>query len=365
MAFLFVDSSGGVFQTDLQNGTTRQLADYNLSWTDIAITSDGRVFATTFSGLYLLDLETAEATLLVNLTSNANGLEAGADDALYVSFASDDRIDVLSSEDYTLLESIDLPRGATSAGDVLIEGDNLYLSTNSRQLLTLDLETNEQVDAVSHSLFSLFGLQYEDGTLFALSGRDVYEMDPVTGDTELVDALPISGTVYGAASLAGVVIEGTNKRDILTADIGGSTMLGFKGHDVLIGDQGKDILEGHAGRDILLGEGGNDRLFGGSGRDELIGGQGKDVLHGGSGADLFVFFKKDGQDVIRDFEAGRDDLEIEASMMGRGAKTVERLLENFAEDTGADVVLDFGRKGKITLQNVDAIEEIADDILIF
>ena len=52
-------------------------------------------------------------------------------------------------------------------------------------------------------------------------------------------------------------------------------------------------------------------LDGGGGRDTLEGGRGEDVLVGGGGADRFVFGRRSGEDVVRDFAPGEDVLVIE------------------------------------------------------
>ena len=209
----------------------------------------------------------------------------------------------------------------------------------------MDLETRSVVDTSYHGIPALFGLQYEARTLYGLAGDDVYEIDPDSGESELIYTLPISGSVNGAATLAGVTVEGTRREDTLIADVGGSTLMGLKGGDILIGSDAADTLIGGKGRDYLFGDGGRDKLKGDQGRDTLDGGRGKDTLIGGAGKDVFVFETGDGSDRIRDFEDDVDTIEIEAAMMGRGAKKIGRLLSDFGEIDGGDAVLDFGRKG--------------------
>ena len=54
-----------------------------------------------------------------------------------------------------------------------------------------------------------------------------------------------------------------------------------------------------------------DRLFGGSGSDRLTGGAGDDILRGNKGNDVFIFSaKKNGDDVVADFELGSDKLQF-------------------------------------------------------
>jgi hypothetical protein len=81
-------------------------------------------------------------------------------------------------------------------------------------------------------------------------------------------------------------------------------------HDRLFGEAGFDTLIGGSGNDKLVGGGGGDKLNGGGGNDELIGASGQDVLRSGSGSDVFIFSRMAGVDIIKDFDNGRDKIEI-------------------------------------------------------
>ena len=90
-------------------------------------------------------------------------------------------------------------------------------------------------------------------------------------------------------------------------------------NDTLIGGILANSLAGSGGNDRLEGGAGKDNLDGGSGADVLIGGTGIDTIAGRSGADTFVLFNKTlSADVIRDFTAGADTLEIDAILFGGG-----------------------------------------------
>ena len=100
-------------------------------------------------------------------------------------------------------------------------------------------------------------------------------------------------------------------------DLGG-IIGGTDGDDVIDGRGGDDYLYGGKGNDHLLGGTGDDHLDGGQGRDVLDGGPGNDILTGGSGHDVFVFapaspnFPGSGNDVITDFQAGKDRIDLTA-----------------------------------------------------
>ena len=125
------------------------------------------------------------------------------------------------------------------------------------------------------------------------------------------------------------LLKGGRGRDVLAGGNGRDRIEGDGGADRLEGDAGHDVLRGGGGRDALIGGGGRDRLFGQGGRDDLDGGAGRDLLRGGGGgdridggagddrlvgdrgADTFVFEAGDGRDVVVDFDAGRDRIEVD------------------------------------------------------
>tara|TARA_B100002003_G_scaffold241841_1_gene264040 strand:- start:235 stop:906 length:672 start_codon:yes stop_codon:yes gene_type:complete len=89
------------------------------------------------------------------------------------------------------------------------------------------------------------------------------------------------------------------------------------GEDKVVGSRSSDVLDGFGGDDNIRGGLGADRIFGGDGRDVLVGGKGRDVLVGGDGRDVFRFGARDGKDTIRDFEDGRDKIELSRAVSFR------------------------------------------------
>ena len=79
------------------------------------------------------------------------------------------------------------------------------------------------------------------------------------------------GTEVSGVGLEGLIIEGTNRKNIIH---------GSSGDDIICGGNGKDEIWGEAGDDMIYGDNGKDSLFGGLGNDDLYGGNGKDVLSG-------------------------------------------------------------------------------------
>ena len=77
-----------------------------------------------------------------------------------------------------------------------------------------------------------------------------------------------------------------------------------------IGDAFNDTLTGGAGGDMLSGGAGQDLLDGGAGGDILMDGTGNDTLSGGEGADIFVLVRDGAEDVISDYQAGIDRIDL-------------------------------------------------------
>lgn len=98
-------------------------------------------------------------------------------------------------------------------------------------------------------------------------------------------------------------------------------------------------LTGNAGENVLSGLGGVDILNGGAG---------KDTLYGGAAADYFVFDTGTRHDTIADFQDGLDVIDI------TGIKGISKFsqIEDRMEQHGADVIIDFGHKDKITIENI-------------
>lgn len=118
------------------------------------------------------------------------------------------------------------------------------------------------------------------------------------------------------------LLKGGSGKDVLLGDDGDDKLVGGSGKDTLSGGEGDDALNGGGSNDRLFGLAGDDKLFGAGGKDTLIGGIGNDTLFGGHGADkltgnegsdVFGFLKGEkGLDVINDFEAGVDKIDLSA-----------------------------------------------------
>lgn len=106
-------------------------------------------------------------------------------------------------------------------------------------------------------------------------------------------------------------VVGAGGDDEMAGNGGSDRLVGGEGQDTAAGGTGDDTVLGGTGDDDLSGDGGRDLVLGGAGNDRIDGGSGADILVGGDDADLFVFSGTgDGNDTIRGFAQGEDQIEI-------------------------------------------------------
>ncbi len=187
---------------------------------------------------------------------------------------------------------------------------------------------------------TLDGIEYVFGSQFA----DLIEGDAGTNDLRGKEG---DDRIFGN--------QGT---DFLYGGAGDDRLQGGTDRDELYGDQGDDTMIGERGNDYLNGGSGNDRLFGGRGNDRFLGGSGDDHYYGGEGADSFVFRSGYARDVIHDFEAGRDKLDLTSFDF----VTTEDSLQS-ARQVLNDVIFDFGGGDQLVIQS-STLPDLSDGILI-
>ena len=170
-----------------------------------------------------------------------------------------------------------------------------------------------------------------DDTVYGGDGKDIIlgeaGKDWLYGDAgeDLVDGGEGNDWLFGGAG--NDTLLGGAGNDQAWGGGGDDTLAGEDGNDALRGDAGDDSLDGGKGHDWLSGGTGNDVLLGGSGADWLRGDEGNDILYGGDGnvadntRDVFEFLFSEsrslaaavngvGNDVIGDFETGKDAIDI-------------------------------------------------------
>jgi Ca2+-binding RTX toxin-like protein len=195
-------------------------------------------------------------------------------------------------------------------------------------------------DANGHQLiFVGTGLAYED---FTITGGTVAKVTIANAEGDaFVQVLKVS---RDAALLF----------DALATD-GVQSMFDSKilnGNDTIFGSD--------VGGESLFGRKGNDTIIGGDQQDSIAGERGKDKLTGGGAGDFFFFSKRDGSDVITDFDAkggfGKQDLIFVSHDMFDDAK----IRKSGSDDT----LIDFGHGDTLTLRGVKPAE-IDDTDFVF
>ena len=152
---------------------------------------------------------------------------------------------------------------------------------------------------------------------------------------------------------------GGNYHDRVYGGVGNDRLYGNGGNDRLIGGNGHDRLMGGNMNDRLYGNNGGDRLAGGRGQDHLNGGRGDDIMTGGSGRDHFVF--NAGSDRIRDFQDDVDTILISSRLTD--ATNASQVLDS-AELIDGSAVIYFDGGHQLTIDNVDSLDILRDDITI-
>lgn len=168
-------------------------------------------------------------------------------------------------------------------------------------------------------------------------------------------------------------LSGDQGNDNISGGTGDDTASGGAGNDSIRGQDGDDVISGDEGRDYLNAGSGDDRVDGGEGADKIVGGTGSDTIEGGAGndhlwggnwrgdgtTDTFVVSGGAGRDIIHDFEADHDRIDLTA--YGLEFSDVEAALADRGWATELDLsALTGGESGdKLLLKsvNVDELDE--------
>lgn len=246
--------------------------------------------------------------LMANLAWNADYTAGGS--IVFAASAADFEVSEAVGTDGTAETSLKIDGVTLTIDGALSELDANRLSFEDGSILFVadasGSKFNVQRDARDAATADnqLFGVSGDDRLI---GGRGDDKISGGAGDDDLKGRRgddEISGG-DGDDNLAG-----NRGDDQLSGGDGADNISGGRGDDWLGGGSGGDVLRGGRGDDDLSGGTGNDVLRGGRGDDTLDGGEGDDILIGGRGADTFVFGATSGDDVIRNFEAGKDQIDL-------------------------------------------------------
>jgi Ca2+-binding RTX toxin-like protein len=151
------------------------------------------------------------------------------------------------------------------------------------------------------------------------------------------------------------IMDGGNGNDDVNGGDGDDTVMGGDGNDRLWGGKDDDIVQGGDGNDRIAGNAGDDQLFGGAGDDRLVSREGNDSLTGGEGNDIFRLTFDNGQNVITDFDAAADTLQL-------AELNDEEFLDILTIDNdsgGKDVLITSSANAdwSLTIENLEALDE--------
>ena len=145
----------------------------------------------------------------------------------------------------------------------------------------------------------------------------------------------------------GDYVEGDETQNVVIGGLEGDMLFGHGGDDTIEGAAGNDVIDAGDGADSVDGGEGHDWLMGGAGNDTLEGGSGNDTLWGDEGSDSFVFESGNGHDVVGDFAAGSDRIDLSAFT------SVWRFEDLTLRQTEDGVVLDLEHDGGGTVLLLD------------
>ena len=185
----------------------------------------------------------------------------------------------------------------------------------------------------------------------------------ITGGT--IDTLSFDGPGKSDFSISGLDMSATTLASTLEDFKSAKFLSLVLGADATISGSGfRDNLFGGDGSDTINGNAGRDKIAGGAGDDILNGGKDADVLTGGDGSDTFVFGMHSGKDVVTDFDASADVLDL----TGAGYKgSLEDLLGSATTGHGhhsSDLTLDLGHGSTITLHDVAVADLNSTNVLL-
>jgi Ca2+-binding RTX toxin-like protein len=184
------------------------------------------------------------------------------------------------------------------------------LSVTDHILDDLDSRFQNATDIESvkykHRVLVLVGGSDDGITLFELTPSGLlFELATITDtfDTTLGDVSAIAAAIIGDEMQVYVGSSTETGITQFTVDLGAFGVLrrGSLEAEWLNGIWADDLLDGFEGDDVLKGNNGDDRLIDGDGRDKLYGGRGEDT---------FIFVEDGDLDSIKDFEPGRDLIDL-------------------------------------------------------
>jgi hypothetical protein len=207
------DDSGNVGTVNLADGTVTVLGNSGQALTDIAFTSNGNLYGTTFDGLYSVNTTTGAASLIANYGSVGDaGMNAlvGFGAGLYGASNTTTDLYAIDVSPFSIA-ALTGATGGDSAGDLAFaaSGGSLYetLSDGNLDKITISGNTFSSTIVGNMGNDTVFGLATgDDGVTYAVSGTEIYTLDLNTA--VLTPFLNYGGQGLGSANGTAFITEG-------------------------------------------------------------------------------------------------------------------------------------------------------------
>ncbi|MGV2122177.1 hypothetical protein ACQZ4R_03625 [Agrobacterium vitis] len=298
------------------------------------------------------------AAIQINLVTRTNTGGDAADDTL-------SGIDKITGSDFN--DTFTASTSITLAGG---KGDDTYVVSQGATTTVLVEEASAGTDTVETTLTSYTlktnfeNLTHTDSTNFLGYGNSADNVIISQGGVDKLYGYAGNDTIRGGSG--GDTIDGGDGSDtasysdstaavtinLLTKTVSG----GYATGDVFTSIEN---IEGSAYADTLTGDTGANVLSGGASDDVLDGGTGNDALYGGEGSDVFVFNTSYGNDVVFDFQASSDTIDL----TGMGFATVSDAAA-YASEIEDGVLFNFGNGDTLAVHGLSYASLTSSDTLM-
>ncbi|QIG48153.1 hypothetical protein G5V57_10705 [Nordella sp. HKS 07] len=388
-----LSGDGGVDTLKINTAAALTLAKFNATTQSIevllgtnnnAINGTGAANTLDFSGLTAKSgvgvISGLEGNDTLIGSAFADSLRGGAGVDSVMGGDGDDTLLVTGTSDST-----DILNGGSGTDTLKVEGTSNLTLTNfnaSSQSVENWAGNNHGLIGTSAAntldlsgLQSVNGLTFVDGSggndtligsAFADSLRGGAGVDSVMGgdgdDTLLVTGASDSTDILnGGSGTDTLKVEGTSNLTLTNFNASSQSIENWAGNNHgLMGTSaantldlsglqsvnGLTFVDGSGGNDTIRGSNFNDVLRGGAGDDTIGGNAGNDTLTGNAGADTFIFATGGDADIITDFVAGTDQIDL------TGVADVDTFGDLQMTQVGSAVVIDFGGGDKLTVNNM-------------
>jgi hypothetical protein len=213
METLIATRSGEIGFIDSISGVTQVVVDAPLVFTDIAVSPNGEIFASTFNNLYLIDQSTQSAIDIGAFGARINALAFAPDGRLLGIEDGGSTLFQIDPSNGAAFPIADIGNGFRSSGDLVYSPseDTFYATSTSNlwlsdTLYSLDIDlttgTLTQSELIGDVGFQdIFGLAVRGDELLGYSGSNEISIEKENGTGNFIRAIGgISSEIYGAAN---------------------------------------------------------------------------------------------------------------------------------------------------------------------